>query len=77
MTREEQQRLTREEQQRLFDLVANPPPRSKIAVAKRFGIDLTLNLRRLRLSPTERDEEMEAALQFVDELKEAASRSKT
>lgn len=68
--------MTQEEQQRLFDLVANPPPGSKIAAAKRFGIDLTLNLRRLRLSPTERDKEMEAALQFIDELRQAASRSK-
>jgi hypothetical protein len=66
--------MTQEEQQRLFDLVANPPPGSKIAAAKEFGIDLTLNLRSLAFSPEERVREMEGALEFVEELQRAAAK---
>jgi hypothetical protein len=65
--------MTREEQQRLYELVANPPPGSKIAAAKTFGIDLTLNLRSLALTPDERVAEMEGALEFVDELQRAGA----
>jgi hypothetical protein len=68
--------MTRKEQQRLFDLIVNPPPGSQIEAAKQFGIDLTLNLGLLRLTPTQRDLKMEAALRFVGELRQAASRSK-
>ena len=65
--------MTAEEQRRLFDLVANPPPGSKIEAAKKFGIDLTLNLRRLALTPTERSREMEGALRFLMKLRRAAT----
>ena len=64
--------MTREEQQRLYDLVANPPPGSKIEAAKEFGIDLMLNLRRLRLTPTERLREMEGAVRLKEEIQQAA-----
>lgn len=65
-----------EEQQRLWDLVQNPPPGSKIEAAKEYGVDLTLNLRSLTLSPTERVREMEAALRFAEDLRRAARQSK-
>jgi len=65
--------MTPEEQRRLYDLVANPPPGSKIEAAKKFGIDLTLNLRRLALTPTERSREMEGALRFLMKLRRAAT----
>jgi hypothetical protein len=64
--------MTREEHVRLFALISNPPAGSRIAAAKEFGIDLTLNLRRLTLTPTERVEEMEGALAFVEDLRRAA-----
>jgi ribosome-associated translation inhibitor RaiA len=67
--------MTVEEQTRLYALVQNPPKDSKIEAAKRFGIDLTLNLRRLQLSPTERAQEMDAALEFVRELQRAAQKT--
>lgn len=63
--------MTVEEQKRLYDLVMNPPPGGKIEAAKRYGVDLTLNLRRLRLTPTERVQEMERALQFLRKLQQA------
>ena len=65
--------MTAEEQRRLFDLVANPPPGSKVEAAKKFGIDLTLNLRNLVLTPTERIQKMEGALRFLEELRRASA----
>jgi hypothetical protein len=65
--------MTLELQHRLYELVMNPPPGSKIADAKEFGIDLTLNLRRLALTPTERSQEMEGALNFIRDLQDAAA----
>lgn len=63
--------MTREEKKRLYELVQNPPPGSKIEAAKKDGVDLTLNLRRLRLTPTERSQEMDNALELVRELQRA------
>jgi hypothetical protein len=68
--------MTREEHERLYALVQNPPPGSKMEAAEMYGVDLTLNLRRLLLTPTERAREMEGALRFVEQLREAAARIK-
>jgi hypothetical protein len=68
--------MTLDLQRRLYELVMNPPPGSKIADAKEFGIDLTLNLRRLALTPTERAQEMDGALNFMRELQNAAAQPK-
>jgi hypothetical protein len=62
------------QQAMLFDLVMHPPKGSPIEAAKDFGIDLTLNLRLLRLTPTERVMEMEQALRFAEELREGVRR---
>ncbi len=43
-------------------LLLNPPPNSKIAQAKEFGIDLTLLLRNLRLTPQQRVDELQQLL---------------
>lgn len=37
----------------------NPRPGSKIAAAKEFGIDLTLLIRQLRMTPQERIDELQ------------------
>ena len=47
-------------------LLLNPPPNSKIAQAKEFGIDLTLLLRKLRLTPQERLEELQQAMESLE-----------
>jgi hypothetical protein len=65
---------TREQQEQLLELITNPPQGSKIAAAKEFGIDLTLNLGRLALTPTERAQEMEGALELVEEIQRAAEK---
>ncbi|MEO6590419.1 MAG: hypothetical protein ABIP06_14060 [Pyrinomonadaceae bacterium] len=41
------------------ELLLNPPPDSKLAQAKEFGIDLTLLFRNLRLTPQERIDELQ------------------
>ena len=63
------------EEEYLYELVQNPPPGSKIEAAVNFGVDLTLNLRALRLTPTERVQEMQRALAFVKELRAAMIRT--
>lgn len=61
--------MTVEEQKRLYALVMNPPPGSKIAAAREYGVDLTLSLRSLAMSPTERVQAMQNALEFMEELR--------
>lgn len=65
--------MTIEEQKRLYDLVMNPPPGSKIEAAKQYGVDLTLNLRSLAMTPTERVQAMDDALEFMEELQRGAA----
>lgn len=40
----------------------NPPPGSAAAAARDFGIDLTLTLQRLRLTPDERVRQLQRAM---------------
>lgn len=47
----------------------NPPPGSKAAAAKEFGIDLTLLLRNLRLTPQERVEKLQQQMQDFENLR--------
>jgi hypothetical protein len=55
----------------LIRLIASPPAGSKIAAAKDFGIDLTLLVRTLELTPTERLQKLADAQAFVQELQAA------
>lgn len=50
-------------------LLINPPPASKLAAAKEFGIDLTLLIRKLELTPEQRLEELQQAMRSFDELR--------
>jgi hypothetical protein len=68
------QTMTPEEHKRLYELIQNPPRGSKIEAAKIFGIDLTLTLRNLTLTPTERIEQMEAAVKFAEEMRQAGAK---
>jgi hypothetical protein len=49
----------------------NPRPGSEIAAARDFGIDLTLIVSQLRLTPEERLEDLQETMEFVDELDNA------
>jgi hypothetical protein len=55
----------------LIRLITSPPAGSKIAAAKDFGIDLTLLLRMLELTPTERLQKLASAQAFAQELQTA------
>ena len=68
------EKLTAAEQKRLYELVVNPPLGSKVEAAKDYGVDLTLTLRSLALTPTERSQEMESALLLMEEIQKAALR---
>jgi hypothetical protein len=59
--------MTSEVEQRLL----NPAPGSAIEAAQKFGIDLTLLIERLRMTPTERLEHHQAALEMVEALRDA------
>jgi hypothetical protein len=65
--------MTIEEQRRLWELVQNPPAGSKISAAKEYGIDLTLCLESLTMTPTERLSAMQNMLRLVEELERANS----
>lgn len=59
------------ERERLIALINDPPPGSKIAEAKRYGIDLTLLVESLEMTPTERLRALDRAQPFLDELRRA------
>jgi hypothetical protein len=63
--------MTTQEHEWLLHLIADPPPGSKLAAAKEFGIDLTLLVESLRRTPEERIRVWLSALAFHDELRRA------
>ena len=67
--------MNRAERARLIRLITSPPAGSKIAAAKDFGIDLTLLVRTLELTPTERLQNLAAAQALFQELRAAKKTS--
>jgi hypothetical protein len=47
----------------------NPPPGSAAARAREFGIDLTLTLQRLRLTPDERVRQLQSAMIEMEKIR--------
>lgn len=58
--------LTDKQEQLVLKLIAAPPPGSKLAAAKEYGIDLTLLLDELRSTPAERLRRLYEWTQFVE-----------
>ena len=54
--------------------LVNPEPGSAAARARDFGIDLTLLLQNLKLTPEERLEQLQQAMIDLEELRGAAAR---
>jgi hypothetical protein len=54
----------------------NPRPGSRIEAAQRFGVDLTLLIDQLRLSPAERARGMEEVAQAAEQARGAARRKR-
>ncbi|MGI8544592.1 MAG: hypothetical protein ACR2MD_14115 [Aridibacter sp.] len=50
----------------------NPKPGSKIAAAKEFGIDLTLLIKNLRLTPQERIENLQKSMRSINKFSSEA-----
>jgi hypothetical protein len=63
--------MDKAQREALIRLNTSPPPGSKIAAAKEFGIDLTLLVRTLEMSPAERLQQLTAVQAFVQELRSA------
>lgn len=66
--------------EKAIEKLLNPPPGSKIAAAKEFGVDLTLLARNLRLTPEQRIDEMLQAVEdtdfFATEMKKSLRKTK-
>jgi hypothetical protein len=54
----------------------NPRPGGKIAEARDYGIDLTLLVENLRLTPEQRLEKLQQAIDSFDELRREAAKSR-
>ena len=63
------ERLSDERLKKIGEFFRNPPPNSKTAAARDFGVDLSLLLRWLKLSPQERIEEAQERMIFLEEVK--------
>ena len=68
--------MSKRERDQLMHLIARPVEGSKIAAAVSFGIDLTLVLRKLQLTPTARLRELAEAQTFVEELQRSGKRQR-
>jgi hypothetical protein len=66
--------MTPQARNKALDLITNPPPGSKLAAAKSYGIDLTLLVENLELSPSERLEWLSSASDSASELEQAGQR---
>jgi hypothetical protein len=67
--------MDKEQRDELIRLITKPPLGSKIAAAKDFGVDLTLLVRMLELTPTERLRNLAAAQALFQELRAAKKTS--
>jgi hypothetical protein len=68
--------LTPEELARAEARLLNPAPGSRIEAAKKFGIDLTLLISQLRLTPAERARQMHEVCQLAERVRGAARKRK-
>ena len=63
------EKLSERQLEKIEELFHNPPPNSKTAAARDYGIDLFLLFRWLKLSPQERIEEARKRMIFLEEVK--------
>jgi hypothetical protein len=66
--------LTPEQLRIAEDRLRNPAPGSRIEAAKKYGIDMSLLIEQLRLTPAERAEKMESASEAVEQMRGIARR---
>ena len=63
--------MTADQEKLAFELIQNPPPGSALAEAKEFGVDLTLLISTLRLTPTERARSLSEGARIFEIAKQA------
>lgn len=68
--------LTPEQFARAAERLRNPAPGSRIEAAKKYGIDLTLLIGQLRLTPAERVRQMQEVSEAAERVRGAARRQK-
>jgi hypothetical protein len=61
--------MSRSIEEQLLD----PTPGTAAAAARDFGVDLTLLIRRLKLTPQERLDELQRAMRALDEARRSAA----
>jgi hypothetical protein len=66
--------LTPDEFARAAARLRNPAPGSRIEAAKKFGVDLTLLIEQLRLTPEERAHKLEEASEELEQVRGIARR---
>jgi hypothetical protein len=66
--------MSEKEREKLVRIIRQSPAGSKVAAANEFGIDLTLLLRQLSMTPTARLQHLAAAQEFVREIRLAKRR---
>jgi hypothetical protein len=73
---EELRALTPQELARAEERLRNPAPGSRIEAAKNYGIDLTLLISQLRLTPAERAQRMLESIRAAEAVRGAARRNR-
>jgi len=68
--------LSGEELARAEFRLRHPAPGSRIEAAQKFGVDLTLLIEQLRLTPAERVRRMHSAAQAAEKVRGSARRRK-
>ena len=66
--------LTPEEFERGAERLRDPAPGSRMEAAKKYGVDLTLLITQLRLTPEERVSKLEQASEEIEQLRGIARR---
>jgi hypothetical protein len=68
--------LTPEQFERAATRLRNPLPGSRIEKAKKYGVDLTLLIEQLRLTPAERIAKLQRATESLEKVRGVARRDK-
>ncbi|PYT56191.1 MAG: hypothetical protein DMG43_00875 [Acidobacteria bacterium] len=61
--------MSPEQRKIAYELITNPPPGSKLAEAKQYGIDLTLLVENLDLSVADRLRKLYAVASFLQKVR--------
>ena len=67
--------MTPEQSKLAYELITNPPPGSKLAAAKEWGVDLTLLYANLQRTPTERAQAFASTVRWLESLRAAGHNS--